>query len=60
MDKLTVVLVGVLIYLWYFRTEQRLLVTLTVTGDPTRLLDIQNVEEILEVERDLEDHMKAG
>jgi len=60
MDKLTVVLVGVLIYLWYFRTEQRLLVTLTVTCDPARLLDIQNVEEILEVERDLEDHMKAG
>ena len=60
LNKVAVALLGVLIYMWYVRPEHRLVVTVSMTGDPSQMLDLDNVEDILEIERDLADVMDAG
>jgi len=59
LDKVTVALFAVLIYLMYFRTETRLTIFLEISGDPKQLKTLGNIEDILKVEQDIGDHMKT-
>jgi len=60
MDTVKAILFAVLAFLMYFKSETRFIVLLDVQGDPKELLTMDNIEEILKVQKDMGEHMHQG